>query len=394
MKDRMNFLQILSLLIAATFLISVITPVSASGDAGRQTRLTSILAAHGAADTMVGHELVGYIRGMPDTSWPGSGSISPSGVDRDALFREIRSGPGVQPVLLPDSGFSWSLVGDSVSKNRSSLMDELIRNHQKTGTGVSKIISGQGIVRFIDLEGGFYGIVIPSGDQFIPDNLPRAFMADGIPVRFTAMIGNQEPGITMWGKTIHLISCEKIDRTFSKQGTVRFIDLEGGFYGIVTATGEQYLPMNLAPEFSVDGFAVEFTARERLDLSTTAMWGVPVELISISAAGRQETPLTGSWKLISYRDGAAWRTPVPGTEITAVFGDDDRLSGSAGCNRYFTSYNATNTDLTVGPVGSTKMYCAGAMDQESAYLQLLATASAFMVEEEILTITDQSGRAI
>ncbi|NYT21650.1 MAG: META domain-containing protein, partial [Methanomicrobiales archaeon] len=249
-------------------------------------------------------------------------------------------------------------------------------------------------VRFIDLDGGFYGIVIPSGDQFIPDNLSRAFMADGIPVRFTAMIGNQEPGITMWGKTIHLISCEKIDRTFSKQGTVRFIDLEGGFYGIVTATGEQYLPMNLAPEFSVDGFAVEFTARERLDLSTTEMWGVPVELISISAAGRQETPLTGSWKLISYRDGAAWRTPVPGTEITAVFGDDGRLSGSAGCNRYFTSYNATNTDLTVGPVGSTEMYCAGAMDQESAYLQLLATASAFMVEEEILTITDQSGRAI
>jgi hypothetical protein len=318
MKDRMDFLQILSLLIAGAFLITAITPVSASADADRQTRLTSILEAHGASDLIVGHDTPGTAIGTTQPAWPARGMISPSRVDRDALIQGIRSGPGIQPVLLPDSGFSWPVVREAASRNRSTLMDDLIGKHQGAISGISRIYSGEGTVRFIDLEGGFYGIVTSSGERFIPDNLPRALLADGITIRFTAMIGNQEPGITMWGRTIHLISSEKIDRSFSKQGTVRYIDLEGGFYGIITPTGEKYLPMNLAPEFRVDGLPVEFTARERQDISNTAMWGIPVELISIrtmnaGSAGQEvllEFSRNGGFAgcsdhLILYEDGSA-----------------------------------------------------------------------------------------
>lgn len=394
MKDRMDFLHILSLLIAGAFLISVINPVSASADAGRQTRITSILAAHGVAETNVGHEFVGFTPGMPDSAWPDRGSVSLSGVDRDALLNTIRSGPGLQPVPLPDSGFNWPVITKAVPRNRSMLIDDLIGSHQKPGSGLSRIYSGEGTVRFINLEGGFYGIVTSSGERFIPDNLPRALLEDGIAIRFTAVVGNQEPGITMWGRTIHLISSEKIDRTISKQGTIHYIDLEGGFYGIIASTGEKYLPMNLAPEFRVDGLPVEFTARERLDLGTTAMWGVPVDLITIRAIGQQAAPITGSWTLVRYYDGSVWRTPVPGSEITAAFSDDGRLNGSAGCNRYFASYEANGSGLTVGPVGSTEMYCAGTMGQETAYLRLLGNASSYTVGGDILTISDQNGRPI
>jgi hypothetical protein len=318
MKDRMDFLQILSLLIAGAFLISAIMPASASTGADGQTRIASILAARGVADTTVGHDFRGNAPGMPSSPLPARGIVSPSGIDRDTLLQDIRTGQAPFPLLLQESGLPQQVSDRSAFKNRSAILEDLIRNHQGANSGVSRIFSGEGTVRFIDLEGGFYGIVTSSGERFIPDNLPRALFADGIPIRFTAMIGNQEPGISMWGRTIHLISHEKIDRTFSKEGTVRYVDLEGGFYGIITATGGKYLPMNLDPEFRVDGLAVEFTARERQDISTTAMWGVPVELTSIRKldTGSQPVPILLEFSrnggfagcsdhLVLYDDGSA-----------------------------------------------------------------------------------------
>ena len=68
---------------------------------------------------------------------------------------------------------------------------------------------------------------------------------------------------------------------FLKTGTVRYISLEGGFYGIVTDTGEKYLPLNLPEEYRVDGLRVEFKARIRRDVVTIYMWGIPIEIIEI-----------------------------------------------------------------------------------------------------------------
>ena len=39
------------------------------------------------------------------------------------------------------------------------------------------------------------------------------------------------------------------------------------------------------------------------------------------------------------------------TEVTAVFGADGQLSGSAGCNTYNAPYTVSGTNLQVGPVG-------------------------------------------
>jgi hypothetical protein len=362
MKDRMDFLQILSLLIAGAFLISAIMPASASTGTDGQTRIASILAARGVADTTVGHDFIGYTPGLPSSPLSARAIVSSSGIDRDTLLQDIRTGQapsplllkesglpqqvsdiaafknrsailedplkkhqnitvmpeGSSPLLLQESGLPQQVSNIAAFKNRSAILEDLIRNHQGANSGVSRIFSGEGTVRFIDLEGGFYGIVTSSGERFIPDNLPRALFADGIPIRFTAMIGNQEPGISMWGRTIHLVSHEKIDRTISKEGTVRYVDLEGGFYGIITSTGGKYLPLNLDPEFRVDGLAVEFTARERQDISTTAMWGIPVELTNIRKldTGSQSVPMLLEFSrnggfagcsdhLILYEDGSA-----------------------------------------------------------------------------------------
>jgi hypothetical protein len=73
--------------------------------------------------------------------------------------------------------------------------------------------------------------------------------------------------------------------TVSGAGTVQYIDLEGGFYGIVGDDGTRYLPLNLPEEFSEDGLAVEFTGYIREDVATIQQWGTPLEITEISTNG-------------------------------------------------------------------------------------------------------------
>ena len=66
----------------------------------------------------------------------------------------------------------------------------------------------------------------------------------------------------------------------STNGTVRYIPLEGGFYGIETDKGEKYLPFNLPEEFEKDGLRVWFKAEPKR-ATTIHMWGKPVEILEI-----------------------------------------------------------------------------------------------------------------
>jgi hypothetical protein len=74
------------------------------------------------------------------------------------------------------------------------------------------------------------------------------------------------------------------ENTVSGTGTVAFIDLEGGFYGIVADDGSHYYPLNLDAEFQVDGLPISFSGILRRDIATTAQWGAPIELTHIEHA--------------------------------------------------------------------------------------------------------------
>ncbi|QYZ78192.1 hypothetical protein E2N92_01470 [Methanofollis formosanus] len=64
-------------------------------------------------------------------------------------------------------------------------------------------------------------------------------------------------------------------------GTVTYIDLEGGFYGIVAADGARYLPLDLDRTFEKDGLKVRFTVEPAEDTMTIQQWGTPVHIVSI-----------------------------------------------------------------------------------------------------------------
>ena len=64
-------------------------------------------------------------------------------------------------------------------------------------------------------------------------------------------------------------------------GTVEYIDLEGGFYGIVSEDGRRFDPTDLAEEFRQDGLRIRFRVRPREGLVGTHMWGTLVEVLEI-----------------------------------------------------------------------------------------------------------------
>jgi len=91
---------------------------------------------------------------------------------------------------------------------------------------------------------------------------------------------------------------------------------------------------------------------------------------------------------LSLRDleGVKWslselaeNQPVPPqVPVYAVF-DEKRLSGSSGCNRYFSDTSGSGRyDIAIGPVGATRMMCAEPMMQvEDRYLAALQKVSQF-----------------
>ena len=64
-------------------------------------------------------------------------------------------------------------------------------------------------------------------------------------------------------------------------GTVRRIDLEGGFYGIETDDGAKLDPVDLPAEFQQDGLRVRARVEELKDRVSFRMWGSLVRILSI-----------------------------------------------------------------------------------------------------------------
>lgn len=104
------------------------------------------------------------------------------------------------------------------------------------------------------------------------------------------------------------------------------------------------------------------------------------------------------WRLESYAgsDGQLVEV-IPGSEVTAEFADG-QINGSAGCNRYFGSYELSGQDLTMaGPFGITEMFCdspPGIMDQESQYIATLQDAASYEIDGDQLQIANANGEII
>ena len=74
-------------------------------------------------------------------------------------------------------------------------------------------------------------------------------------------------------------------------------------------------------------------------------------------------------------------------QTTLEFSEDNQLSGSGGCNRYFGSYELNEGSFSVSGIGSTRKMCPeNAMTQEQNYILTLEGANAIKMFGDNLVI--------
>ncbi len=107
--------------------------------------------------------------------------------------------------------------------------------------------------------------------------------------------------------------------------------------------------------------------------------------------------LTGvTWVALFYNNGRGAAVSVlADTEITALFGDDGSLSGSAGCNNYMGGFTTDGSSIAIDPPASTRKACPDAiMQQEAEYLAALPTAATFTIQGDKLELRTADGALV
>jgi len=113
-------------------------------------------------------------------------------------------------------------------------------------------------------------------------------------------------------------------------------------------------------------------------------------------ADEEGSPLVATqWILVSMGPVDA-QVPVPsGITVTLTLDPESRLYGSAGCNRYMTSYRVVEYGLSIGPIGSTRMMCpTDIMDLERGYLRALGAVSRYSLEGNTLWLYYEHGDSV
>ncbi len=109
--------------------------------------------------------------------------------------------------------------------------------------------------------------------------------------------------------------------------------------------------------------------------------------------------LTGAtWRAIFYNNGRGAAVSVlDGSTITATFGADGQVSGSAGCNRYHAAYSVKESSITIQAPATTRMACSepeGVMQQEQEYLNALPTAATYAIQGQRLELRTAEGALV
>ncbi|MFZ1643316.1 MAG: META domain-containing protein [Candidatus Contendobacter sp.] len=129
-------------------------------------------------------------------------------------------------------------------------------------------------------------------------------------------------------------------------------------------------------------------------LAATRAYQIEDGQLSLLDAGGQKIATFKAWQPVALK-GVTWRATVynngraaavsliDGSEITATFGTDGVLSGSAGCNHYRAAYVTQGSSITIQAPAATRKTCPrpdGVMRQESEYLKALTTAATYAIQ--------------
>jgi len=115
---------------------------------------------------------------------------------------------------------------------------------------------------------------------------------------------------------------------------------------------------------------------------------VPPTAVPPTAVPQPPAIVGKNWLVTTYNNGqGALVSPIAGTQMTALFGSDGKVTGTDSCNNYTASYTADATSLQVGPPTTTGMACEDAVAQQAGmYITALQQSQSYQVSGNQLTI--------
>lgn len=193
---------------------------------------------------------------------------------------------------------------------------------------------------------------------------------------------------------------------FSADGRISGSDGCNRYGGSVTVDGDTIrIGRDLAGTLMACPGAIEARSRAYRDaLRDAARFSVDNGRLSLQDESRQtlavfaptDLSLVGTqWEVLACNNGRqAVTSLIRDTQISASFGADGRVTGHAGCNRYFAPYTLAGEALTIGSAGATRMACAeppGLMQQETLYLAALASVATWRIDGDKLELRTAQG---
>lgn len=116
----------------------------------------------------------------------------------------------------------------------------------------------------------------------------------------------------------------------------------------------------------------------------------------LAVFARQSEALGGTaWLATGFNNGNQAVVSVGfGAELSAYFGADARMTGSAGCNNYVAGFEAAAGKININSPAGTKKACPeppGVMAQEAQYLKALESAATYRIDGDRLELRTADG---
>jgi heat shock protein HslJ len=140
--------------------------------------------------------------------------------------------------------------------------------------------------------------------------------------------------------------------------------------------------------------------------ATTVPTPVPTTVATVATTPPPVTDpaLIGTWtyKGAMMATGGSGKIPtISNTQsIILTFNNDGTLAGFSGCNNFNGRYNLSGKttefgkEITIGPLASTKMYCADTADFETSYLNNLEHTLTYSIPNNTMMLRNSYGNQL
>lgn len=100
------------------------------------------------------------------------------------------------------------------------------------------------------------------------------------------------------------------------------------------------------------------------------------------------------WRLVSL-SGKKAAKGESGHQLSLMFDNEfNKVSGYAGCNRFFGTFTIEQNNIQVSSLGMTRKFCAKKSELEASYTRALQQATQYVIEDNNLVLSDKQNKVI